>query len=185
MGALGWLFQAGFVGVLAAQEAADAIALRARRAFLGVTLACGLNAAIQAMVVQPRAFRLAELLMPGDSLRDFAFRLLPEYIPQKGTTIRLYARRPLAFYLSLQGAYRIELLPALGRRELERSTGSWVVIDGMMPDSTGLILSPTDYVSVDPITLLDHNPGAAFSKGGRLECDMYVIEESRLRRHGE
>jgi hypothetical protein len=43
------------------------------------------------------------------------------------------------------------------------------------PGSISSYLSASDYLTVDPITLLDYDPREAFSKGGRLESDMIVL----------
>jgi 4-amino-4-deoxy-L-arabinose transferase-like glycosyltransferase len=173
--ALGWLLQAGFVLVLAGPGSEESMTERHRRVLAGIAVACGISAAIQATLAQPHAFALEELLAPKDSLRDFAFEVLPQRIPEKGTMLRLYARRPLAFYLFLQGGYRIKLEPDGDALWSEQSPGSWRIVDGMMPAEGVHFRGPTAVLSIDPITALDYEPGFAFEKKRELTGGMWLL----------
>jgi hypothetical protein len=163
--AAGWLLMAGAIGFAASHETTIGSGLRERRVFAGIAMACGISAAIHTTLVQPQAFSCGDVLEPVDPLRDFALRVLPQRIPQKGTTIRLYATRPLAFYLSLHGSYRVQLEPSFEQAWKDDPPGSWGVLDETMPmPPPGSPLyswpgRPMVYsLPVDPIPLLDVDP---------------------------
>jgi hypothetical protein len=162
MHALGWLLTAGVISVVAVQEYGATRAQRERRALVGIALACGVSAGIHLALGPTRTFSWKAVLQPAPSLRDFAFQILPQKIP-KGSTIRLFSRRPLAFYLSLQGAYRLQLEPSCELAWKEEPKGSWGVIDELMPDGHVLSLLDPDAryfqrLPIDPITILDDAP---------------------------
>jgi 4-amino-4-deoxy-L-arabinose transferase-like glycosyltransferase len=162
MHALGWLLAAGILSVVAFQGHGAIRTRRERRALVGIAFACGVTAGIHLALGPNRTFSWKAVLKPAPSLRDVAFQILPQRIP-KGSTIRLYARRPLAFYLSIQNAYKIQLEPSHELAWKEQPEGSWGVIDELMPGGRELAwLTPNGFyfqrLPIDPITILDDGP---------------------------
>jgi hypothetical protein len=103
------------------------------------------------------------------TLRTFAFETVPATIPGDGTPVRLYARRPLAFYLAQLGRYSIQLEPSGGPLLQDSAADSWRILDDALPYDPGVTPYrppwPPRYsarVSLDPVTLLDVAPESAF-----------------------
>jgi 4-amino-4-deoxy-L-arabinose transferase-like glycosyltransferase len=185
--AAGWLMLAGLVSIpgpprtrgVEESEHVPGYSWRGsrRRILLEVAFAGGLCAAIQVTISRPFSMPWSSVLEPPEpSLRRFAFETVPQVIPQLRTTVCVYAVRPLAFYLVQLGRYTIQLEPA-STRLLEGGgpPGSWALIERAMLRKGGYhegIDYPWSLVTrryhskhlfiVDPVTLLDAQPDAAF-----------------------
>jgi 4-amino-4-deoxy-L-arabinose transferase-like glycosyltransferase len=179
--ALGWLLMAGTLSMLAASETTITRGVRERRALVGIAVACGVSAVIHTVLARPEPIAWHAVLAPDPSLRNLAFSRLPQKIPEKGVVLRLYARRPLAFYLSLQGEYRLQLEPDLQRASVEQPAGSWGVIDEVMaPPMVKLRPGQTTLrVQVDPVTVLDYFPYHAFMGINRPWSDVVLLAPSK------
>ena len=178
--ALGWTLMAGVIAEADSlrrlppegQEAGrgEASRRRQRLAFVGLAAACGGSAAIHFMLMPPSAMPWSAVLNPSQAtLRTFALKTVPETIPGNGTPIRVFARRPLAFYLAQLGRYTIHLEPSAARILQNVMPDSWSILDQALMNSTAETWNVirrrprlSASVEIDPVTMLDIDPGAAF-----------------------
>jgi 4-amino-4-deoxy-L-arabinose transferase-like glycosyltransferase len=184
--AVGWLLLAGaIVRVGPFSESVLSVPNRAkwlRPAFLARCAAVILCACLARWHWQesPTAFPFSLFTVPTDEVRNTVFDL-PTTSPlpaDEGVTLRVLARRPVAFYLALQGKIRFRLLA--DRAELidpasPVGTNDWALIDraleveGNLEDEATLTAwrlwrkIPLWKERLDPVTLLDVMPEAAFS----------------------
>ena len=184
--ALGWLLMAGVLtmlrpavgGALAdhGQGVVGPCGIRQCRLLVGVALACGVSAAIHVTLSRPASMPWSRVMRPAQpSLRQVAYQAVPHAVTREGTKLRVYANRPLAFYLALRGGYSIQLEPN-STSILERLglADSWALVERGMPRQGGdhdnilwTIAMRKDHASyifaIDPVTALDAHPEAAFS----------------------
>lgn len=189
--AAGWLLVAG----LLVQLVGDAEGLREelndgeathwirKRAGLVALALCGVAGLGLQWSLGARAFGLPRIYQATSTLRDVV-AALPETIPEsshRAKEIVLLGRRPLAYYLLLQGRYPFRLVQGLD--DALSQAGSWAILDdalfeaGIAPD-----LPPTakDRVAMtraevlDPVTLLDVAPGAAL-RGNAIRSSAILL----------
>jgi 4-amino-4-deoxy-L-arabinose transferase-like glycosyltransferase len=172
--ALGWLLTAGFAAVVPSLPMSGS---RLPVALAVTGAACGATAVMHVTTREPQSVQWSEVLEPVAGLRQFAWHTLPLSIREQGATLRLYARRPLAFYLSLGRPYPFQLEPTLERAIEEKPAGSWGVIDELMPGDYPFDVWPIAVVRVglDPITALDHKPWRAFTGIDRPGCNVILL----------
>ena len=192
--ALGWLFMAGVISQFSpVPDTApmnrggwipDRFLRRKRQVVVGTAAACAVSAAIQVGLSHPSSLPWSWVLRPPEpSVRRLAYEVIPRIIPRKGTTLSVYATRPLAFYLAQLGTYSIELLstPA-GSVQFGGPPNSWVLIERDMVEQAGYSWSnfltwkyhASSLYTIDPVTLLDAHPDAAFSTEPRNDGLIYV-----------
>jgi len=193
--AAGWLLLAGVIAQVAAfrqvapegtgEGRGEPSRRRQRLVLVGVAVACGGSAAIHFTLNVPSAIPWSWVLDPSPpSLRTFAFETVPATIPGDGTPIRVYARRPLAFYLAQVGRYSIQLEPNEERIMLNRLPDSWKILDGALLYNMREVwhVPPREpevsvAVKFDPVTLLDTFPNSAFWPRSERDpgTELYVI----------
>jgi 4-amino-4-deoxy-L-arabinose transferase-like glycosyltransferase len=178
--AFGWLLMAGVLTML--WPAGLALAERSpcgrqRIVLLGIVLSCGVSAAIHVSLTRPVSMAWSWVLRPADpSLRQLAYESIPRTIPDRGSTLSIFATRPLAFYLAQLGRYSIRLVPsAEGLQDRTGVPDSWALVQKDMLEQGGAIPpfdGPTPgtrryrgsfLFEIDPVTFLDTHPERAFA----------------------
>jgi hypothetical protein len=181
--AFGWLTMAGALARLSSVERADVVTDNCSRfergpyrriGFAAVALAASTTAAIHWHLSSPYAIPWHCLFdLPRTTLRSVAYETIPAAIPRKGTVIRVFARRPMAYYLAIEGSYRVKLEASLSW-PLPQDADAWFLIDSAMlplpsvpsmpPPAPGPVAPRQWEVDgfLDPVTLLDTEPGLAF-----------------------
>jgi 4-amino-4-deoxy-L-arabinose transferase-like glycosyltransferase len=195
--AIGWVFMAGMIAALATGQmtseptpgAMDAgrSGRHLRRTLAVTALAGGLAAGLHVALAGPRAIAWSRVLEPGRAnLRDFAFKAVPYYVSPKGTLLRIYARRPLAYYLALQGEFAVQIQPDIQSLLESGPPGSWAVCEypsqrlgdpwvQKWKDSSRVVASRS-WLDTDPVTQLDFFPEAACDAKPEDQWPMQVWE---------
>jgi dolichyl-phosphate-mannose-protein mannosyltransferase len=196
--AVGWLFLGGLIARFGssrpdfAEDSASRSEIHAGRrqrlVAATVALACVLFATIQVVRERPRSISWDRVLAPSDSasLRSFVFVRIPREPRLEGKTLRVLARRPLAFYLSVQGRHPFQLEPGLDRLSHVSQPDAMALIDeallaqeGNTSEALARLLPywRTEWsstIEVDPVTLLDLNP-SAFRSVPRRDLVVWVM----------
>lgn len=176
--AAGWLLVAGLlVGVSQFQpfewdeRTRDPSEPRINRMHLRIPiLICALVGFAIQWMAPARNFSFARFYQPTSTLREMVADL-PNSLPDsagRGPEVLILGRRPIAFYLLLQGRYPFRLVEGID--EIRRRPGEWAIVDDALFDG-GIqsVLTPdvqkrvqaTRTESLDPVTLLDVEPGSA------------------------
>jgi|GEM_PF-1047866 len=182
--AAGWVLLTG--GLLAlgpfpgsVLEVADRTLFRNRRliAQAAVAVTCLVAARTHWGDSRPRALPLESFFAPTDGFRNAAAELANDQpvASDPAAVLRVLARRPLLYYLALQGKPRIQMLPdadELVRGPLREH--EWALVDGVQvgegtDEGTEWRRIERRWVRVsvwpvvfDPVTLLDVNPEAPY-----------------------
>ena len=118
-----------------------------------------------------------------------AFAQNPPPAADQAAGLRVLARRPVAFYLILQGRFPIVLLAGPEDLKTPRPAPGWSIVDETVADAeTRRVLSrPGAAVAfeavLDPITLLDVAPEAAFGDSTRRRATIWVVAGGALPAH--
>ena len=133
----------------------------------------------------PRPLPLTAFQTPTDSLRTAVHQIVYDapFFRDTGIRLRVFARRPVAYYLLLTGRMGFQLVSGKGDLyAAPRSPDEWVLVDEVLfndalasqADWSGLSRNWSRKRSwnerLDPVTQLDVHPGAAF------EAEPLVIE---------
>jgi dolichyl-phosphate-mannose-protein mannosyltransferase len=197
--AAGWILLAGVVvtcGPFSAATTGVSVALRSllrRPWFLvcaEVVLACLLLATSHWGNDAPEPFRFVEFFRPTDSLRSAVHDVVvATSLPvAAGASLRVLARRPVAFYLALEGKVPFRLVAgvaALARGP--ESLNDWALVDdALLPvdqpfrtPSTGPLWyerSAHWSTNLDPVTRLDVVPDSAFINMLGREVDVILLK---------
>jgi hypothetical protein len=158
---------------------------RPRRAFLLVVLAA---AVAQQSVRVPRPFSLARMFQGTAALRNVVAEL-PTVLPAgsgQAAPLRVLARRPLAFYLVLQGRYPFQLEASYRALVENPLPGAWAIVDETLlepgenngRDRLRVPPSPPDRVyreQLDPVTLLDVDPDSAYRAARVRSTSIWIL----------
>jgi hypothetical protein len=185
--AVGWLTMSGVIAVLAA----DASVLEGRKRMVALALVgMGFAAATARWLVAPTPIALTRFLAPHPeaSFRAFATDWLPRQPELTGKTFRVWARRPLAFYLAARGSVVFQSEPDQ-RRLLERvDPHVRAVVDEALllqaadgqrirEEILGFWRPQSNFpVEADPVTLLDVDPRQAFRSDRRRALELMILE---------
>jgi 4-amino-4-deoxy-L-arabinose transferase-like glycosyltransferase len=166
-------------------EATPAVFLRGRGTPLAVAIGLAL---VHLLVASPRALPFGDLFRPTSALRDVV-ALVPRTVPAEaaGHGISVLGRRPLAFYLLLQGRIAFGLVG--GPDDLARAASGpgWSLIDGLLvdPPTRGRLAKAGVGVEfperLDPVTLLDVAPEAAFKPSASRTVRLWVVPNDAVR----
>jgi dolichyl-phosphate-mannose-protein mannosyltransferase len=191
--AAGWLLLAGLLDVLVppgvpVHETRAPIQdearppERVRVLLLLIALVLGLA---QQWCSTSRPFPFASVFQGTSALRDVVSelpRLIPP-APSGGPNMLVLGRRPLSFYLILQGRYAFGLVEGLN--DVIRQPDVWAIVDGALlgegtqpdlpPGSEGRV-ARIHQETLDPVTLLDISPGAATSEQARRTVSILVLK---------
>jgi 4-amino-4-deoxy-L-arabinose transferase-like glycosyltransferase len=178
--AFAWVLLGGAFAILrqSLQRAAELDSPRVwglPRSLLGFAVGCWLVPLVFGFLPTPRvrSASIFELLEPSDSLRR-ACRSIATDVPEGTTSLRLYARPPVTFYLS--GLRPVAPQPGLDTLLAARNPSAWALLDSAMVRQGGGIqgrltgpMDRWDLVREIPTTLnwptlLDIDPSA---RGGR------------------
>jgi 4-amino-4-deoxy-L-arabinose transferase-like glycosyltransferase len=197
--AAGWVLLAGAVvavGRFSEQGESDSLTGRAVLKSPGVLarglvlLACLIVARAHWRGEHPRPFPIATAFLPTDGLKTAVASLFgPSLLPADGSaSLRVLARRPVAFYLALQGKVHVQLVADKAAIEAgPASRSDWALIDeavvpgGVIPSAlgnrTGLGYSSilSWRVRLDPVTLLDVHPEVAMSGDGQQRAGLVLL----------
>ncbi|SIO64873.1 4-amino-4-deoxy-L-arabinose transferase [Singulisphaera sp. GP187] len=179
--AAGWLLAAGLLVELLPSEPLEPgdraweraePRVRSLRFFVPI-LVCFVVGLIFQWNTAARSFSFARFYLSTSTLRDLVSEL-PELIPAasgREPELVVLGRRPLAFYLLLQGRYRFRILEGLD--DIIQQPHEWAILDDALFDGgvepilpsavTGRIFE-TRNETLDPVTLLDISPGSAFAR---------------------
>lgn len=197
--AAGWLLVAGLVreASCGASGFGEARAEPEARAARGRTRAVRLRQAILLLVLGaavaqqayrlPRPFELARMFQPTAELRKLVSEL-PTVLPAAGAVapLQVLARRPLAYYLVLQGRYPFQL-EASYRELLEHGRpGAWAMVDEAVlgpeerkiGDRLRVPPTPPDRLyreQLDPITSLDVDPNTAYRAARDRTVPIWIL----------
>jgi len=193
--AVGWLLMAGTLveGLgLAPGAATSPLSLASFSAFarqglrIGalacLVLGCGLQWSSRA-----RPIPLDDFFRPTAGLRDFV-AALPQRIPRSTPPppLMVLGRRPLAYYLLLQGRYSFGLAQDLD--DLERTPEAWAIVDlglfGSGSDASEFARMKERAVEtvnerLDPVTRLDIAPGSALSGSTATGTSLFLLEPAK------
>jgi dolichyl-phosphate-mannose-protein mannosyltransferase len=159
--------------------------------FAVVCIVSGVSDAIFADL--PRETTPIRLLEPSDSIR-LACRAIQNEIPKDVNGLRVFARRPVTFYLALGGVVRIFPQPDLEHLLDQKDPASWTLLDMAMlrqdnVSDEDLAQSTANWVivrdfptSLNMATLLDIEPAAARSGTVNIMASLRLM---RPRRAGE
>ncbi|MBY0397599.1 MAG: hypothetical protein K2X91_14180, partial [Thermoleophilia bacterium] len=170
--AAGWLMLAG-LAAWALREGQGFAATTRRRAWV-IGAAVAIVAAGWASGRGARPFGASEVLGPTDGLRS-ALATLPERLGGRPEGVDVLGRRPIAFYLTMQGIPATLMPGGADAPALTPQPGRWVLLDGALDDSTlGPVRRALDADRrwqsaridpagpLDPVTRLDVRPASAF-----------------------
>ncbi len=193
--AASWIITAGVIASLAPLISRSVESPRPVSPPRRVPVVIGLVAtlAIGHMVLDtPHARPLPGLLEPSDSLR-MACQGLARVVPDEAPGIRLLARPPVRFYLSLFGRWPLQTEPDLQSLLSRVDPTSWVVVDEALlrqegdPSAARRRLLET-YVLVrewptelNLPTLLDVDPTAARRASGARSASLLLLRHERPR----
>ena len=152
--------------------------------------------AIPVVRTRPYAMPWTWVLEPSrtNTLRHFATDNVPRLAIPEGRAIRVLARRPLAFYLVRFGRAPIALEPDVDGLSRQVSPDTWAVLDeailvqeGNPEERLGRLLkdwrlAETFANEVDPVTLLDIHPGAAFQPRPARVFKLWVLTSPAIPR---
>lgn len=150
-----------------------------RRSILGAVVLAAMG---QRLVSSPRAFASAEFFRETSTLRDLV-QELPRILPDEPgrSRLRVLGRRPLAFYLLVQGRFPFQLLAGPEDVKIPVVPPAWTIVDGVLLDrATQSELARQGagraFVEIlDPVTLLDVAPDAAFGDLSGRRAELWVI----------
>jgi 4-amino-4-deoxy-L-arabinose transferase-like glycosyltransferase len=157
------------------------------RSLLGFAAGCWLVPLVLAVLPGPRAvstWSISEILEPSDSLRQ-GCRSLGATLLKAPSSLRLYARPPVTFYLS--GVVPVAPQPTLEALLAARDPGAWALLDAAMVRQGGGIRGRLpgladrwDLVREIPTTLnlptlLDVDPSAAASRSADRSAPLLLF----------
>jgi len=155
----------------------------------GVGFVCLTLSLIEVGRSLPNAMPWSWVLQPSrtGSFRSFVIDCLGDEVASKQKLIRVYARRPLAFYLAMYWRGQIQLEPSPGSLSQLEGIEGRAIIDGAMLEHEGMSdaelfrilkgweIERTVAVEVDPVTLLDIRPQAASQKSPQRRFELWLL----------
>ena len=149
----------------------------------------GLCLAVALVVPDTRTqSRLEDLLQPSDDVRR-ACVLISRDLPKDITTLRLYVRPPVTFYLS--GTVPLFPQPSLDRLLSSSDSGGWALVDMAMARQDGItearfsemihqwVLVRDVSTTLNLPTLLDIDPGFATRGAGDRSASLLLLRPKR------
>ena len=146
------------------------------RPFWAALLMCCVAGLVQVFVADPHAFRPGWVFEPPPSFRAFVdeqFALRVNRRMVQSQPLRILARRPLAYYLLLQGRFAVRLEPGHESLLSQPLPGERLVLDQAVlgPEGPAIVakmlhfwkLDATYHEQLDPVTLLDVHPDSAYA----------------------
>ncbi|WP_406696545.1 glycosyltransferase family 39 protein [Singulisphaera sp. Ch08] len=136
-----------------------------------------------------RSFTLARFYQETSTLRGLITDLPHTIRPASGREPELVVlgRRPLAYYLLLQGRYPFRLVESLD--DVVQSSDAWAILDDALFDGGVQAVLPSELKArvvevrneaLDPVTLLDVSPGSAFTRNAIRSSSILVLKPSGL-----
>ncbi len=198
--ACGWMLLSGAIASIVSSPATSK-SPHSRPSLLGETRwapVCIAGAFAIALVLQPASdpFPLGRIFGPTTTIRNGLAQLIISKIPglSPEAEVHVLGRRPLVYYLTLQGRFRLGIEANLSSLLASVNRGKWGVIDTvqvwqeMSPLWQEMSLQKTKGVierqanrlrlwsgELDPITLLDVQPAAAISRKAEVSSEGWLV----------
>ncbi|AGA26087.1 ArnT family glycosyltransferase [Singulisphaera acidiphila] len=187
----GWLLVAGLlVKLLPSVPLKDCAEMQSRPLcpLLPILVCCLIGFGIQ-WSTAARCFSFARFYQETSTLRDVV-TALPQIVPPstgREPELIVLGRRPLAFYLLLQGRYPFRLVEGLD--DVLRQSENWAILDDALfdagvepvlpPGTKERVLEIRDE-ALDPVTLLDIAPGSALARNAIRSSAILVLKPAGL-----